>query len=247
MKRLIFTLSLLATVITASAWNKSSYATIMVLASQQLSAEAKGAVKSAVGSDFAAIVISDKALNTFSVDEEFAPLRSGESDALVVAEQCVERLRKNKADGEAVVLLAKAVADLHSVPNIRIKNNDFSNNNYMVRRWNNRTGKLARYRNLKWRTLWNTVYPARHYLFTPELYAYDIDLYHARYRTSFVEGRLSEWAADVAKECRAVYAENLSEMHILTLERVNEYEFIHDRLMAKAGYRLAVLLNEILR
>ena len=113
----------------------------MALASQQLSVEAKGAVKSAVGSDFATISISDKAPNTYSVDENFVPLRSSDTDALVVAEQCVERLRKNRADGEAVVLLAKALADLHSVSNIRINNNDFSNNNYMVRRWNNRTGK----------------------------------------------------------------------------------------------------------
>lgn len=247
MKRLLFTLSLLAMTLSAGAWNKRSYATIMVLASQQLSVEAKGAVKSAVGSDFATILISDKAQNTYSVDENFVPLRSGDKDALVVAEQCVERLRKNKADGEALILLAKALADLHSVPNIRIKNHDFSNNNYTVRRWNNRTGKLARYRNVKWRSLWNVVYPGRHYLFTPELYAYDIDLYHSRYRTSFVEGGLSEWAADVAKECRAVYAEKMGDMHILTQERENEYEFIHDRLMAKAGYRLAALLNEILR
>ena len=247
MKRLLFTLSLLAMTLSAEAWNKSSYAAIMALASQQLSVEAKGAVKSAVGSDLATISISDKAPNTYSVDENFVPLRSSDTDALVVAEQCVERLRKNRADGEAVVLLAKALADLHSVSNIRINNNDFSNNNYMVRRWNNRTGKLARYRDLKWRSLWDDVYPGRHSLFPPELYAYDIDLYHGRYRTSFVEGGLSEWAADVAKECRAVYAENMAEMHVLTLERVNEYEFIHDRLMAKAGYRLATLLNKILR
>ena len=247
MKRIIFTLLLLVSVCSAGAWNKSSYATIMVLASQQLSPEAKGVVNKAVGSDFATIFIADKALNTFSVDENYAPLRNGDNDALVVAEQCVERLRKNKADGEAIVLLAKAIADLHSVSNFRIKDHDFSNNNYTVRRWNNRAGKLARYRNVKWRSLWNTVYPGRHYLFTPELYAYDIDLYHSRYRIAFIEGGISEWAADVAKECRAVYAEEMGNMQVLTQERVNEYEFIHDRLMAKAGYRLGTLLNEILR
>ena len=27
----------------------------------------------------------------------------------------------------------------------------------------------------------------------------------------------------------------------------NEYEYIHDRLMAKAGYRIAALLNQILK
>ena len=49
------------------------------------------------------------------------------------------------------------------------------------------------------------------------------------------------------KEYRAIYAENLADNHILTQERVNEYEYIHDRLMAKAAYRLGVVLNEVLR
>lgn len=247
MKRSIFTLLLLVSVLSAGAWNKISYGAIMVLASQQLSSEAKSIAKRAVGEDFATTIISDKALHTFLVDENYAPLRNDEKDALVVAEQCIERLRNDKKDGEAIILLAKAIADLHSVPSIRIKGNEFSHNNYTVRRWNNRQGKLARYKDVKWRSMWNSYFPARHWLFTPELYAYDIDLYHARYRTSFVEGALTEWAVDVANECKAIYAENLADMHVLTQERVNEYEFIHDRLLAKAGYRLATILNEVLR
>ena len=192
-------------------------------------------------------IISDKEALTFAVDENFVPLRAVEDDALVVAEKSIERLRGNKNDGEAILSLAKAIADLHSVPSLRIKDNTFSNENYIVRRWNNREGRLARYTKVKWRAMWNSYFAGRHYLFTPEMYAYDIDLYHSRYATKFVEGELSAWVEDVVKEYRAIYAENLAENHILTQERVNEYEYIHDRLMAKAGYRLATLLNQILK
>ena len=203
--------------------------------------------KKALGGDFSAATISGKELNTFSADKNYAPLRNGEKDALVVVEQCIERLRGNKNDGETILLLAKAVADVHSVTNLRIEGDDFSHNNYVVRRWNNREGKLARYTNVKWGALWDSYFPGRHYLFTAEMYAYDIDLYHGRYRTKYVEGGIADWIADVAREFRGVYGENLSDMHILSQERVNEYEYIHDRLMAKAAYRLAALLNEILR
>jgi hypothetical protein len=247
MKRLIFTLLLLVSALSAGAWNKSSYAAIVVLASQKLSPEAGAMIKKAVGCDLGVAEISNKALNTFSLDGDFVPLRNGEKDALLIAEQCVERLRGNKNDGEAILWLAKAFVDMHGVTNVRIKDNDFSHNNYFVRRWNNREGKLARYTKVKWRAMWDAYFPGRHHLFTPEMYAYDIDLYHGRYRTEYIKGGLADWAADVANEYRAIYAENLADMHILRQERVNEYEFIHDRLMAKAAYRLAALLNEILR
>lgn len=247
MKRFILTLSMLVLTLSAGAWNKLSYASIVLLASQQLTPEAKSLVQTVLGGELAAAIISDQAALTFSVDENLAPLRDGEADALVVAEKCVERLRNNKNDGEAILSLAKAVADLHSVPSFRIKDNDFSHNNYTVRRWNNRDGRMARYTNVKWRSMWNSYFPARHWLFTTEMYAYDIDLFHARFRASFVEGSLSTWVEDILKEYRAIYAENLADNHILTQERVNEYEYIHDRLLAKAGYRLAALLNEILK
>ena len=247
MKRIILTLSLLVLTVSAGAWNKTTYATIMTLASKRLSPEVKSAVQKSLGGEFATAIISDKEAMTFSVDETFVPLRNHENDALVVVERSIERLRGDKNDTEALLSLAKAIADLHSVPSLRVKGNDFSNENYIVRRWNNREGRLARYTKVKWRAMWNSYFPGRHYLFTPEMYAYDIDLYHSRYDAKFVEGELSAWVEDVEKEYRAIYAENLAENHILTQERVNEYEYIHDRLMAKAGYRLAALLNQILK
>ena len=238
---------MLVLTVSAGAWNKTTYATIMTIASQRLSPEVKSAVQKSLGGEFATAIISDKEAMTFSVDETFVPLRNHENDALVVVERSISRLRGDKNDTEALLSLAKAIADLHSVPSLRIKDNDFSNENYIVRRWNNREGRLARYTKVKWRAMWNSYFPGRHYLFTPEMYAYDIDLYHSRYGANFVEGELSAWVEDVVKEYRAIYAENLAENHILTQERVNEYEYIHDRLMAKAGYRLAALLNQILK
>ena len=238
---------MLVLTVSAGAWNKTTYATIMTLASKRLSPEVKSAVQKSLGGEFATAIISDKEAMTFSVDETFVPLRNNENDALVVVERSISRLRGDKNDTEALLSLAKAIADLHSVPSLRIKDNIFSNENYIVRRWNNREGRLARYTKVKWRAMWNSYFPGRHYLFTPEMYAYDIDLYHSRYDAKFVEGELSAWVEDVVKEYRAIYAENLADNHILTQERVNEYEYIHDRLMAKAGYRLAALLNQILK
>lgn len=242
MKRIILTLSLLVVTLSAGAWNKLTYATIAALASKHLSAEASRAAKQALSED-----IAEKTLFTFGVDGDYAPLRSDKNDALVVAEECVARLQANPKDSEAITLLAKAIADLHCVANIRIEGNEFSNRDFNISRWNNRNGRMARYKKSGWRFLWNSYYSYRHRIMTPELYAEDTDLYSGARREEYMQGSLNDWAADVAKECRAVYSRNLTDNHIFRQEEVNEFEFIHDRLMAKAAYRLAALLNEALK
>lgn len=96
MKRTILTLSLLVLAMSAGAWNKTTYATILTLASQRLSPEVKSAVQKSLGGELATAIISDKEALTFSVDENLAPLRNQEGDALVVAEKSIERLRGNR-------------------------------------------------------------------------------------------------------------------------------------------------------
>ena len=77
MKRIILTLSLLVLTVSAGAWNKSSYAAIMTLASQQLSPEVKSNVQKALGGELATASLSEMAALTFAVDENFVPLRRG--------------------------------------------------------------------------------------------------------------------------------------------------------------------------
>ncbi len=247
MKRIILTLSLLVATLTAGAWNNLTYATIVALASKHLTAEAAGATKQALGGEITAQNIAEKPLFEYHVDANYTSLRSDKNDALVVAEECVARLQKNRNDGEAIILLAKAIADLHGVANLRIAGHEFSNRDFNISRWNNRDGKMARYKKSGWRFLWDKYYSFRHRIMTPKLYAEDTDIYNAPRRSDYMQGNLYAWAADVAKECRVVYSRNLTDDHIFRQEEVNEFEFIHDRLMAKAGYRLAALLNELLK
>ena len=230
--------------LSAGAWNKLTFATIASLASKHLSTEAARATKQVLGDDLAVQNIAEQPLYLLNVDENYAHI-GGEKDALTVAKECVARLEKNKKDGEAIVLLSKAVADMHNVANIRIKGHEFSNKDFQIRRWNNRDGRMARYKNSSWRFLWNSYYSSRHRIMTPELYAEDTDIYSGARRSDYMQGDLDSWAADMAKESRAVYSRKLVDEQVFRQEEINEFEFIHDRLMAKAAYRLAAVLNEI--
>lgn len=245
MKRIILTLPLLLLVLSAGAWNKLTYGTIMALAANHLTPEAAQATKAVLGDNFANCTISDKANYLLTLGGDYTPLGSGEEDALVVAKKCVERIKQNPKDSEVLLLLAKSIADIHSVANVRIEGNAMSYKDFAVRRWNNREGRMARYTPTSWYFLWNIYYASRHRIFTPDLYAEDMEICHGKSLDKFSVGGLDEWAADMGEECRSVYAKEFTDNQIFRQEQVNIFEFIHDRLMVKAGYRLASILNNL--
>ena len=247
MKRVILTFVLLFSTLSVLAWNKLSFATIMEIASKHLTAEAASAAKQTLGKGFAENSIASYDKYNLWLDENFHPLCNGASDALVVAEQCVERIKADRDDGEAILLLAKAISDMHNVAYVRIRGNQLTNADFAVRRWNNREGRSARYNKVTWGNLWNHYYANRHDIFTPALYAYDIELCQSDNREAFVKGNLSDWAADMGEECRTIYTSDLAEGKAFRQEEINEFEYMHERLMAKSGYRLAEILNRLLK
>lgn len=245
MKKSILTLSLLLLALSAGAWNKLTLPAITALTAQHLTPKAAKATKAALGSNFAECDITNRKKYFFNLDEEYAPISIGSNDAITVINESIERLKSNKNDDEAILALARAVADMHSVANIRIKGNEMSEREFTVRRWNNRKGSMARYKDCGWKWLWNNYYAYKYAILTAELYAEDINLYHIHRINDFQKGSLAEWAKDMAAESRSIYSRDLTDNYILTQEDVNYFTFTHDRLLAKASYRLAALLNEI--
>ena len=247
MKKSILTLSLLLFALSAGAWNKLSLPAIASLTAQHLTPEAARATKAALGANFAECDITNRPKYLFYLNEDYIPVADGKSDALMAIGEAIERLNKDKNDKEAILSLARAVADMHSVANVRIKGNDMSYNDFTVRRWNNRDGKMARYKDCGWRFLWNSYYAYKHAILTAELYAEDINLYHIERLCDFQKGSPAEWAKDMAAESRVIYSRELTDNYVLSQEDVNYWAFTHDRLLAKASYRLAAILNQLFK
>lgn len=245
MKKSIITLSLLLLALSAGAWNKLSFPAITFLASKHLTPEATRSIKATLGGDLAKCDITNREKYLFHLDKEYLPTNNSESNALVGVEEAIAKLSKDKSDKESLICLARAIADMHSVANVRIEGNEMTHRDFTVRRWNNRNGKLARYKDCKWRWLWNSYYAYKHAILTTELYAEDIDLYHIHRLGDFQKGTPTEWAKDMAAESRVIYSRELTDNYVLSQEDVNYLAFTHDRLLAKASYRLAVVLNQL--
>ena len=247
MKKSILTLSLILFTLSAGAWNKLSLPAITALAAKHLTSEATVATKAALGTDFAVCNITDRSKYLFHLSNEYAPISKEANDALMTIDNSIEQLSKDRNNKEAILSLARAIADMHSVANVRIEGNEMSHKEFTVRRWNNRNGKMARYKDCGWRFLWNSYYAYKQAILTADLYAEDIDLYHIDRLGDFQKGTPAEWAKDMAAESRVIYSRELTDNYVLTQEDVNYWAFTHDRLLAKASYRLAAILNQIFK
>lgn len=245
MKKIILTLSFLVVALSAGAWNKLSYPALAVLAEKYLSHEVALAVKSTLGSTLAEANLASESRALLYLNEAYIPITEGKNSALAIIKTSVEQLSRNKNDKEALLSLAKAVVDMHAVANVCIEGVALSNGAFTVRRWNNRNGKMARYKDCTWKFLWDSYYAYKHAIFTAELYAEDVDIFHNGRVDEFKKGTPEEWAKDMAAECRVIYSRNLTDNYIMRQEEQNHLEYTHDRLLAKAGYRLAAILNEI--
>ncbi|MBR0339029.1 MAG: hypothetical protein IIX40_02420, partial [Alistipes sp.] len=86
----------------------------------------------------------------------------------------------------------------------------------------------------------------RHYGYTADMYAEDLAICHGADKEAFSKGSIRDWAADIGAELSKQLAEAKPGMVVDKLKML-EYETTNDRIMAKAGFRLAALLNDIFK
>ena len=176
-----------------------------------------------------------------------------ENDAVVALERAVEVLRNRKNESDSLVqaslrTVVQLVGDIHNISNIRIEGNEATNGFdftlYAVTKGSSAGEKMTKRKN-SWRALWHN-YTNRHDVFSPQYYAADIELSLANKKAEYEKGTPRFWAENVGEDvvrCLEVIYPNA----LIKTEIEHRYEDINDKCMAKAGYRLAALLNEIFK
>lgn len=176
-----------------------------------------------------------------------------ENDAVVVLERAVEVLcnRKNESDSlvqASLRTVVQVVGDIHNPANIRIEGNEatkgFNFTFYAVTKGSSAGENLVKRKN-SWHAMWHN-YTNRHDIFSPQYYASDIELCYGSKKAEYEKGTPRFWAENVGEDVvrclEVIYPDAM-----LKTEIAHRYEAIHDKCMAKAGYRLAALLNSIFK
>lgn len=166
-----------------------------------------------------------------------------ENDCVVAVERAAQVLRDRKNESDSLVrasllTIIQLVGDMHNISNIRIEGIEATKGfTYAFNSKKNSSGK--------WHTLWHN-YTNRHDVFSPEYYAADIEIFIGEKKAEYEKGTPRFWAENVGEDvvrCLEVVNPEIQ----VTVETVNRFEDIHNKCMAKAGYRLAALLNDIFK
>lgn len=189
-----------------------------------------------------------------SLDAELRSTTTYEGDVVVQLERAAEVLRNRashseKEQIEALRTIFTNMILLHNIARVSIEGNEKSNGftiYYHSGEMAELEPKYNKTRKKSWAQLWGRDATSGYYGFTPEMFADELQISHGADKDAFSSGTIRDWAADMGKECAAQLEWAQPEMKLYNIQRVG-LESVHNRLMAKAGYRLAALLNEVLQ
>lgn len=191
-----------------------------------------------------------KSWHIFQLDANGKCTTTAENDGIVQLEKAIAVLRSRANHSEAEVATAlrtviHLVQDLHCLSHIHIDGIE-ATKGFTFRIWNELEGKGRKSWNQKWYSLWQSTYSSRYDIFSPQYYAEDIDIYARDKKAEYSKGEPRFWVENGGEDIvRALKDLNTGAEVPIQVQLL--YEYNHTKCMAKAGYRLAALLNDIFK
>ena len=252
MKRLFLIIASIACVFTAQAWTKivngASHLIARKYMTEQAVAEYDRIASLKVEYKWTPIK-NDKV----ALDANLQAIATDEKDILVRIEKALDILRNRKNHSEleqyaALVTLQNLLPNFHNIARIGIEGIDHSQQDFEFTWTAGKEGskKYEKRGVLTWSRFWTNNFCFWHQGWDSEYYAYDIDLRFGRQREQMQQGDLRTWAHEMGVMAKPLYEKWLPGCTMNNEHRLI-YEDIHLSNVARAGYRLAVLLNEILK
>ncbi len=258
----IVCLALSLVVSDAWAWHKTGHEVISILATERLIPEAKQAVERILGGDMRSNSVW---LNELKAPEATAHTKywhntkinkfgrsstRSEKDGIVQLERNIEILRNRSEHSDSLLVAAlrtviHLVGDLHCVAHIRFEDIPYSDNFTFYRTKGNTMDK-AKCSKMTWYKLWSKWYFDIHGAFSPEMFAEEIRMCQGDKFEQYVHGTPRTWVEEMGRESRPL-VEYIKPEEILDNATSYNWELVHERCLAKASVRLAVVLNDIFK
>ena len=258
MKKIFLMLALMLSVSVANAWNERADEGVVLLAKKHLSAEAKAMLNKYLGDSYIDDVrylyeiesrkaaAHTKSIHYLHLDKDLKPMKVEGSNALEELESALSVVRNRKSQSDELVATAlrvviNLVCDIHNLSNVRIDGVPHSHNDFKFVWYKGDIGKRKTTGKIAWGTFW-TSYISWHKGYSGNLWAEELELSLGSKRAEFSKGSLNDWASEIGGVANGLYARINPEYEMTRRER-NELEDLSCEMMARAGYRLAVLLN----
>lgn len=263
--RLRITLTAFASiaVLTTYAWTGGGHQAVTCLAQDNLTEKARNEVLAILGSDMTEVAAwlndlrnkpetkSTSKWHYFSLSKDLQSVTEDRSDGMMKIEESVEILRNRNQHSQdenatALKILIHLVGDLHNIAHIRIADVKLSQRTFKIEVSNGKPGKKHASEFATWKKFWDAMFLSIHGGFSPRMFADDMELCYASSKEEWMKGTPREWANDMGKEVRPLF-KWAKENYFMTKDHRNRLEPVSYRCMAKGGFRLAAILNDIFK
>ena len=259
MKKIFLVVVFALTVSVASAWDKRSDEGVVLLATKHLTSEAKSMLTQYLGESYyddvrylntleqKKMARHTKEIHYLHLDKDLKPMKVSGDDALAAIEQslAVVRARNSYSRNDVVKALRTIInlmCDMHNFGYVRIENVPHSQSPFSFVCYAGDYGKRKTTSKMQWTKLWE-LYSGWHTGFSGDLWAEDMELCLGEKRAELSKGSLHDWATQIGEKAAELYG-RINPDYVMTRRERNELEELNYEMMARAGYRLAVLLNE---
>ena len=265
MKRLVLFAVLAIVALGAKAqvhgWEKRVYEGSMILAQRNLSEEGKAFVDRFLGKSFYEDVqflygLEKKKQNTHSkdihflyLDKDLRPMKREGDDLIKGIEEAIGivRTRDGRERQEVVNALRTIInlmCDMHTIGYIRLEGYPHSLEDFKIYCYSGDTPKYnKRKHQVTWSRFWS-IYDAWHNGVTGKMWAEDYELAYGEKAKAAAAGSLYDWAADCGKTAGEIYEWAKPDYEMPRIQR-NDLKDLHFEMMAKLGYRLAAMLDQL--
>ena len=254
MKKIFLILAFAALTCTAQAWTKLLEDASYLIAEKYMTEAAKAERNRILGmKDYVEYKWTIDKSARASLDAELRSTTADEKDIVVRMERAIEVLRNraNKSDAElytALMDLQKLNIELHTISRIAIEGIEPSQNDFEFTWSAGKEGskKYEKRGKLTWHKMWANTFCFFHQGWSSEYYAYDINLRFNKLGASAMHGTVRDWAHDNGLRAKPLYDWVEPGMLMRYEPRLN-LEDLHLEMVARSAYRLAAILNDVLK
>ena len=265
MKKILLCVALLAVTASASAWSSVFDKAALLVASQNYNSQTKELVARYVSDDFTEPagflsrlresnrLLESEGWHRLRLNSDLQPAASDENDAYVQINKALEIVRNHKNHKKAEVSLAiqtvmNLVIDMHNIANVTLEAYPQSVSDFQINTSRGTAnGRKPKIWQQSWRELWNDRFATHRGAYSPQMYAEDLAIMFADKKDEYMSGTLRDWAADIGKYTSAVYKIVKRDNNNFLHATIQAHEELHMSCVARAGLRIAALLNDSLK
>ena len=259
MKKLFITLALAMGVYTAQAWNYVYDQAALLLAYENMTPEAQVLAKKHLGEPFRQQIqtfeqarkkgelLESADWRTVSLDLDMKPVVVDDKNAIAQLESAVEVVKNRASHSEAEVTLAirkivELTIEMHNVGNIYLEECPYSKEDFEFQQSMGGYGAKEKFRPRKWRHFWSYGFSVFHSSWSAEMHVRDLKVCHSRYKEQYMAGSIRDWAVDMGKLVKPLYAWADPTCKLSRQAHAEEEERFYAGV-ARAAYRIAALMN----